>query len=111
MSLPKYRFDEDNGLIYKLEGDYYYPEIWTESVEKDLSLSTVGRAKIAFMKEHELELYVQLTEQGELFEHLKEFCSVFHECVNTTAQQLGDDANAFASAREIVYAQMFELPD
>lgn len=111
MRLPKYRYDEDNGLIYKLKGDYYYPEIWTEAAEKDSTFSAVGRAKLEFMKEYELELYVMLAEQAELSQYIKAFCTEFKNQVELIAKRMGNDANAYACAREVVYAQMFELLD
>jgi len=108
MRLPKYRYDEDNGLIYKLKGDYYYPEIWTETAERDFTFSAVGRAKLKFMKEHEPELYVKLVEQGELSKYIKVFCNEFENQVDLIAKKMGNDSNAYACAHEIVYAQMFE---
>ena len=77
-------------------------------MERDLSLSIAGRAKLAFMKEHELELYVELVEQDRLVEYLRGFSSEFKEQVNFIANQMGGDANAQACAREIAYAQAFE---
>ena len=108
MNLPLYKYDEGNGIIYKLEGDFYYPTVFTSSVERDLSLSIAGRTKLAFMKEHELELYVELVEQDRFVEYLRGFSSEFKEQVDFIASQMGGDGNARACAREIVYAQEFE---
>jgi hypothetical protein len=108
MNLPTYKYDEDNGIIYKLDGDFYYPTIVTSVVERDLSLSIAGRTKLAFMKEHEPQLYVELVEQDKLVEYLLGFSGEFNEQVDFIAGQMGGDANARACAREIVYAQTFE---
>lgn len=108
MRLPKYRYDENNGLIYKLKGDYYYPEIWTEAAEKDSTFSAVGRAKLEFMKEYELELYVLLVGQDKLSEYIKVFCTECKNQIDLIVKQMGSDTNAYACAREVVYTQMFE---
>lgn len=106
--LPKYQYDADNGIIYKLEGDYYIPEVFTTIVEETLSLSLPGRTKLEFMKENEPWLYVELAEQDRLEEYLQNFSREMQEQIATIAHQMGGDANAEACAREIVYAQTFE---
>lgn len=111
MNLPTYKYDEDNGFIYKLEGDFYYPTVVTDIVERDLSLSIAGRAKLEFMKAHELALYVELVEQDKLAEYLRGFSHEFKEQVDFIAGQMGGDATAQSCAREIVYAQAFERGD
>lgn len=96
MTLPLYKYDEDNGIIYKLEGDYYYPQVMTDLAEENLSLSTAGRVKLSFMREHEMELYCTLVAEDRLGEYLREFSGEFQSKVDLISRQMGGDANARA---------------
>ena len=103
--LKEYVYDESNGIIYRLEGDYYLPELATTFIEKGLGLSVDGRSLLAYMKEHEPQLYVELAEQERLEEYIRDTLAERSERVSYIAEQMGGDANARSCAREIVNAQ------
>jgi len=111
MKLPRYQYDEDNGVIYKLTGDYYYPEVFTSVEEKELSLSLEGQARLTHMKEHEPGFYAELAEKGELQAYLSGFTRELREEAALIARQMGGDAYAAACAREIAFAHAFEGRD
>lgn len=108
MSQPKYRYDIDDGLIYELKDSKYEPIISPDDIESDWELSTAGEAKLEFMKEHQLEMYVLLVEQNGLLDYIKDFSSEFASHLKVISEQMSNDANSQAIAREIAYAQMFE---
>lgn len=64
-------YDENNGLYYTKEGDYYYPNIMVDNTEK-VTLGKYGRARLRYLKGYRKGLYTELLMTGKLTEHLKE---------------------------------------
>ena len=49
--LPKTKIDERTGIEYRLEGDYYIPNIAMPKQEK-ITLNKYGRLRLKYLKEH-----------------------------------------------------------
>ena len=52
--MEKYIYDENNGLWYELQGDYYIPCL-TLSAEETQSIGLWGQRHMDYLKEHRKE--------------------------------------------------------
>ncbi len=67
MKVDKYLYDEEVEIIYELDvSEIYNPIIFVESVEKDCADSIEARSRLDYMKEHKLNMYVELFEKDGL---------------------------------------------
>ena len=83
--LPKIKIDERTGIEYRLEGDYYIPNIVAPKQEK-IVLNKYGRMRLEYLKEHKKEEYTILLINGTLSTHLKEI----QETAQTRVEQIID---------------------
>lgn len=64
-------YNEQNGLWYELQGDYYIPCL-TLPAEENQPISVWGQRHARYLKEHRKVLYVNLLTSGKLNSHLAE---------------------------------------
>ena len=69
--LPKTKIDERTGIEYRLEGDYYIPNLILPKQET-ISLNKYGRMRLNYLKEHKKAEYSIMLLDGTLNAHLKE---------------------------------------
>lgn len=69
--LPKTKIDERTGIEYRLEGDYYIPNLTLPRQEK-IILNKYGRMRLNYLKEHKKAEYSIMLLDGTLNAHLKE---------------------------------------
>lgn len=67
--MEKYIYDEQNGLAYTLEGDYYLPDLLPPQEEVPV-YGKYGFLRLKYLKEHKRALYTSLVTQERLTEHL-----------------------------------------
>ena len=70
-TMPKRIHDNQNGLDYELNGDYYFP-VLTASETDSRPIGKWGRMHLAYLKEHKPGLYSHLILSGKLYRHLAE---------------------------------------
>ena len=63
--------DENTGIEYHLEGDYYIPNLVIPEQEK-ITLSKYGRMRLNYLKENKKDEYSIMLMDGTLNSHLKE---------------------------------------
>lgn len=83
--LPKTKIDERTGIEYRLEGDYYIPNIVAPKEEK-IVLNKYGRMRLKYLKEHKKADYTIMLINGTLNTHLKEI----QETTQTRVEQIID---------------------
>ena len=83
--LPKIKIDERTGIEYRLEGDYYIPNIVAPKQEK-IVLNKYGRMRLEYLKQHKKQEYTILLINGTLSTHLKEI----QETAQTRVEQIID---------------------
>lgn len=83
--LPKIKIDERTGIEYRLEEDYYIPNIVAPKQEK-IVLNKYGRMRLEYLKEYKKEEYTILLINGTLSTHLKEI----QETAQTRVEQVID---------------------
>ena len=81
--LPKTKIDERTGIEYRLEGDYYIPNLTLPKQEK-IILNKYGRMRLNYLKEHKKAEYSIMLLDGTLNAHLKEI----QETVQNRVEQI-----------------------
>lgn len=71
MNMEKYKFDENNGLWYELQGDYYLPCLKLPE-EEQAYIGIWGQRHRRYLKEHRRVRYANLLTSGKLNSHLAE---------------------------------------
>ena len=69
--LPKTKIDERTGIEYRLEGDYYLPNL-TIPEQEAVTLNKYGRMRLNYLKEHKKADYTMMLMEGTLNKHLKD---------------------------------------
>lgn len=69
--LSKTKIDERTGIEYRLQGDYYIPNLVMPKQEK-ITLNKYGRMRLKYLKEHKKAEYTIMLMDGTLNTHLKE---------------------------------------
>ena len=69
--MDKYIYDENNGLWYELQGDYYIPCL-TISEEEQQPIGIWGQRHLRYIREYRKGLYNSLIVSGKLTDYLAE---------------------------------------
>ena len=69
--MEKYIYNEQNGLWYELQGDYYIPCLVLDE-EDSQPIGMWGRKHLRYIKQHHRALYTTLLISGKLHSHLAE---------------------------------------
>ena len=69
--MDKYIYNENNGLWYELQGDYYIPCL-TMSEEEQQPFGVWGQRHLRYIREHRKALYTGLFLDGKLNSYLAE---------------------------------------
>lgn len=69
--MDKYIYDENNGLWYELQGDYYLPCL-TLPPEEEKPIGIWGQRHKRYLKEHRKTTYITLLTSGKLNTYLSE---------------------------------------
>ena len=67
--MEKYKFDENNGLWYELQGDYYLPCLKLPE-EEQAYIGIWGQRHLRYLKKHHRVLYANLLTSGKLSSYL-----------------------------------------
>ena len=81
--LPKTKIDKRTGIEYRLEENYYIPNLAMPKQEK-IVLNKYGRMRLKYLKEHKNADYTIMLMDGTLNTHLKEL----QETANNRVQQI-----------------------
>ena len=85
--MEKYIYNEQNGLWYELQGDYYIPCLVLD--EEDIQpIGMWGRKRLRYIKEHHRALYTSLLLSGKLNSHLAEINQRASEMFDLLIKQL-----------------------
>ena len=90
--LPKTKIDEKTGIEYRLEGDYYIPNIVAPKQEK-IVLNKYGRMRLKYLKEHKKAEYTIMLMEGTLNANLKEIQETAQNRVEQIIYQLKEKSN------------------
>ena len=85
--MEKYNYNEQNGLWYELQGDYYIPSL-VQDEEENQPIGMWGRKHLRYIKEHRKALYTTLLLSGKLNSHLAEINQRASEMFDLLIKQL-----------------------
>lgn len=84
--MEKYKFDENNGLHYKLGQDgYYYPDLTLP--EEKYDIGRFGRMHADYLKRNKNSVYNQFLVSGRLNEYLHDIDKQAHEMYERLIKQ------------------------
>ena len=87
--MEKYIYNEQNGLWYELQGDYYIPCLVPD--EEDIQpIGMWGRKRLRYIKEHHRALYTSLLISSKLNSHLAEINNRATEMFDQLVKQLAE---------------------
>ena len=87
--MEKYIFNEQNGLWYELQGDYYIPCL-VLGEEDAQPIGVWGRKYLRYIKEHRPVLHTTLLLSGKLNSHLAEIDNRATEMFDLLIKQLAE---------------------
>ena len=87
--MEKYFYNEQNGLWYELQGDYYIPCLVLDK-EDTQPIGMWGRKHLRYIKEHRPVLHTTLLLSGKLNSHLAEIDNRATEMFDRLAKQLAE---------------------
>ena len=85
--MEKYIFNEDNGLWYELQGDYYIPCLSLPE-EEERPIGLWGQRHFRYIKECRKALYTSLWLSGKLNSYLADIDQQAQERMDTIIQQM-----------------------
>ena len=90
--MEKRIYNEQTGISYTLQGDYYLPDLALPEQE-DKHIGFWGQRHLRYMKQHRKILYINLLTSGKLNDHLididKQAENVFFRLVKQLAEREG----------------------
>ena len=87
--MEKYIFNEQNGLWYELQGDYYIPCLVLDE-EETQPIGMWGRRYLRYIKEHRPVLHTRLLLSGKLNSQLAEIDKQATEMFDRLMKQLAE---------------------
>ena len=87
--MEKYIYNEQNGLWYELQGDYYIPCLVLDE-EDTKPIGMWGRKYLRYIKEHRPVLHTTLLLSGKLNSHLAEIDNRATEMYDLLMKQLAE---------------------
>ena len=87
--MEKYIYDENNGLWYELQGDYYIQCLVLPLEKRNKPIGLWGQLHLHYLKEHKRLVYLNLLTSGRLNEFL---ASVNEQAENMFSQMIKEYA-------------------
>lgn len=87
--MEKYKFDENNGLWYELQGDYYLPCLKLPE-EEQAHIGIWGQRHRRYLKEHRKVLYLNLLTSGKLNDYLADIDKQAEETFERLVKQMAE---------------------
>lgn len=90
--LSKTKIDERTGIEYRLDGDYYIPNLTLPKQEK-ITLNKYGRMRLKYLKENKKTEYNIMFMNGTLNTHLKEIQENAQTRLEQITNKLKEESN------------------
>ena len=87
--MEKYKFDENNGLWYELQGDYYLPCL-KRPEEEQVHIGIWGQRHLRYFKKHHRVRYANLQTSGKLNSYLAEIDRQAEEMFERLVKQMAE---------------------
>ena len=97
--MEKYIYDENNGLWYELQGDYYIPCI-TLPEDETQPIGLWGQRHLQYIKEHRKGLYINLLTSGKLNTYLADIDKQAEDMMFSLTKQIAECENVTEKLKE-----------
>lgn len=87
--MDKYIYDENNGLWYELQGDYYIPCL-TLPAEKNKPIGLWGHRHKRYLQEHKRATYTTLLTNGKLSSYLADIDEQAEDMFSRLVKQISE---------------------
>ncbi len=87
--MEKHIFNEQTGIGYTLQGDYYLPDLAC-SDEKERPIGLWGQRHVRYLKQHRKVLYYNLLTIGKLNDYLTDINIQAEEMFNRLVKQMAE---------------------
>lgn len=88
--MEKYICDENNGLWYELQGDYYIPCLVLPAEKGNKSIGLWGQRHLHYLKEHKWLVYLNLLTSGRINEYLVSVDEQAEEMFSRLVEQMAE---------------------
>lgn len=87
--MDKYIYDENNGLWYELQGDYYIPCL-TLPAEEEKPIGIWGQRHLRYIRQHKRLLHTNLLTSGKLNSYLADIDRQAEEMFSQLVKQMAE---------------------
>lgn len=88
--MDKYIYDENNGLWYELQGDYYIPCLTLPAEKENKPIGIWGQRHKRYLQEHKRAVYTTLLTSGKLNSYLADIDEQATEMMFRLVEQMAD---------------------
>ena len=89
--MEKYIYNEQNGLWYELQGDYYIPCLELPAEKEERHIGVWGKRHLRYIREHKKLFYTNLLTSGKLQSHLADVEEQAQELFDRLMKQRAED--------------------
>ena len=87
--MEKHIYNEQTGISYTLQGDYYFPDL-ALSDEEEQSIGLWGQRHLRYIKQHRKVLYLNLLTSGKLNGYLADINKQAEDMLSRLVEQMAE---------------------
>ena len=87
--MEKHIYNEQTGISYTLQGDYYLPDL-ALSDEEEQSIGLWGQRHLRYIKQHRKVLYLNLLTNGKLYGYLADINKQAEDMLSRLVEQMAE---------------------
>ena len=89
--MEKHIYNEQTGISYTLQGEYYLPDLALPVEEKGVEIGVWGQQHLRYIKQHRKVLYLNLLTIGKLNEYLTDINKQAEDMFFQLVKQIADN--------------------
>lgn len=88
--MEKHIYNEQTGISYTLNGDYYLPDLALSDEEKGVEIGVWGQRHLRYIKQHRKVLYLNLLTSGKLDGYLADIDKLAEDMLSRLVKQMAE---------------------
>ena len=88
--MEKHIYNEQTGISYTLQGDYYLPDLALSDEEKGVEIGVWGQRHLRYIKQHRKVLYLNLLTSGKLNGYLADINKQAEDMLSRLVEQMAE---------------------
>ena len=88
--MEKYIYNEQNGLWYELQGDYYIPCLELPAEKEERHIGVWGQRHLRYIRQHKKVFYINLLTSGKLNGYLADIDKQAEEMFSRLVKQMAE---------------------